>query len=182
MQKSKTPAINLLKTDQRKFIDIFTTWALSVGRAVVVITEIIALSAFLYRFSLDRQLVDLHDQIKQKEAIVKFSKTVEERYRNIQERLSLAQNLIAAPGPAKTFKDILSFAPSDMRINNIRISDESIRLDISAQSVASLKSFIGRLRTYPAINTVSIDKIENKTSSAQIVVNITATLKTQAKK
>ena len=68
------PSINLFKDKNKNFFDLFIKWALSIGRVVVIATEAIALSAFLYRFSLDQQLIDLNDKIVQKQALVKLLK------------------------------------------------------------------------------------------------------------
>ena len=46
-------SINLVKKNEKSSVDKFINWTLSIGRLIVIITEIIAISAFLYRFSLD---------------------------------------------------------------------------------------------------------------------------------
>ena len=58
-------SINLVKSRKPHFLDRFITWALNAGRLLVIITETVALSAFLFRFGLDREIVDLNDKIKQ---------------------------------------------------------------------------------------------------------------------
>lgn len=175
---NNAPAINLLKTGRVQFFDKFIKWALTFGRVVVIVTEITALSAFLYRFSLDRQLIDLHDQIELKDTYVRALKANEEKYRNLQERLALSTILGQnATETVKVFKDIIAFAPLDFIINNLRISEDSIRIDANVQSVSSLTNFIKNLKRYPSVESVSLDTIENKTSRATIVVSITANFK-----
>lgn len=173
-----TPAINLLKTGRVHLFDKFIDWALTFGRIVVIATEVIALSAFLYRFSLDRQLVDLHDQIELKDTYVRALKTNEDKYRNLQERLTLSSTLGKSTTETVTlFKEIIGLAPIDFFVNNLRISQENIRIEASVGSVSSLIYFIDKLKKYPRVESVSLDTIENKTSRATIAVSITANFK-----
>lgn len=171
-------SINLVKGQDKGFFDKFINWALTVGRLVVILTELVALSAFLYRFSLDRRLIDLHDQISQKQSIVKILKQKEDTYRNIQGRLALAATLTKT-GQEKTqiFSDILRLAPPDFIFNNIVLSQATVRIDASAQSVSSLASFIRDIKNYKETSSVSLDKIENKTAGTAITVSIAVRLK-----
>lgn len=176
--KNKSPSVNLYKGRGKSFFDRFLIWALNLGRLVVIITEITALSAFLYRFTLDRQLIDLHDKIKQKQAIVKMLKSSEDKYRNLQERLGTASSLEnKGKETAGIFNNIFVLAPNDLTFSNLTVSEEYIRLDANVLSVPSLTNFVKALRNYSKVNSVSLDKIENRTSSAIIVFSLRATLK-----
>lgn len=175
---STQASINLFKGKKRSFLDKFFKWALTFGRFVVIITETIALLAFLYRFSLDRELIDLHDTIKQKQAIVKLFKDNENKYRNFQERIALSSKLVEIGEETATiFNDIVGLTPSDVVISNFILLENQIKIDANIQSIAGLTKFIQTLKTYPKISSVSLDKIENKATSATIVVGITATIK-----
>lgn len=178
---SSLPAnINLLKDKNKNFIDKFIAWALTIGRVIVIVTEMIALGAFLYRFSLDRELIDLHDRTKRKEQIVRLLKPNEEKFRNLQKRLEVAgkfesesENLI------NTYQTLNALAPTDIVFGNVTTSPQKMKFDVNVQSVISLATFINRLKKNEKIASVSIDKIENKTSSATIIVSIGVTLKTK---
>ena len=58
---------------ERGAVGQLLTWVLSVGRYVVVFTELIVISAFLYRFGLDRNLTDLRASVKNILFILKIS-------------------------------------------------------------------------------------------------------------
>lgn len=172
------PSINLLEDKNKGFLDKAINWSLTVGRIVVILTELIALSAFLYRFSLDRQLIDLHDEIARKQAIIKFYKINEEKYRNFQQRLALASKLTTAQNQmTKVFVDITSLSPNGISVDNLIVTKDAIKIDARASSVQALSTFITSLKRYPNITSVSLDKLENKTSNAIISVNISAKVK-----
>lgn len=154
------------------------TWALGIGRVLVILTEVVALSAFLYRFSLDRQLIDLHDTIKSKQAIINLLKKSEDTYRNLQNRLALAKTLIQSENLTnKTITDILSLAPSDVLFTNFTLSGNQIIIEVKTQSIASLRNFVNVLKSYPQISSVDVNKIENRTTSGVIIMGINASLK-----
>lgn len=177
MAKSST-SINLVKT-RVGLVDQIIKWALSIGRVVVILVELIALVTFLYRFSLDRQLIDLRTKIKQEQAVLNFLKDRETKYRNLQERLTLSSNFTKENDERmKTVEDILSYAPADMIINSFSISVEGIRISADIGSISSLTAFSEKLKKYPKITSVSIEKIENRPSNALITVTLSAGFET----
>jgi predicted negative regulator of RcsB-dependent stress response len=82
-------SINLLRNDKKETVEHIINWAVTIGRVLVVVVELAALAAFLYRFTLDNQLQDLHSKIKQEQAIIEIQKKNEDTYRNLQDRLSI---------------------------------------------------------------------------------------------
>lgn len=178
MPKNHHPSINLLGNRQGSIFDKFIDWALTIGRLVVILTEVIALSAFLYRFTLDRQLIDLHSKIKQEEAIVGYLKVKEKTYRNLQDRIAIASAFFESGGKdVKVFNDIVELAPLGMTFNDLTLTENNIKIDANFQFISSLRAFVNSLKSYPNVKNVSIEKIENKLSNALISVSITAALK-----
>lgn len=177
MPKKNPASINLLKNDKNEIFEKFIDWALTIGRLLVIITEIVALSAFIYRFGLDRQLIDLHGKIKQEQAIVSFFKDKEATYRNLQDRLKVVSTYSAqSQEKLNLSKDVISLAPQGMTFNELTVSDNRININANFQIVSSLKTFVDSLKKYKQVESVSITQIENRISSAQIVVTITADL------
>jgi len=178
MQKSASVNINLAKNRGQPLVDRIISFALSIGRILIIVTELVALSAFLYRFTLDRTLVNLHDRIAQEEAIVKLLHDNETIFRSLQDRLSLSSTLLSQGVLLpKYVTDVVSFAPFDMQINTLSVATDAIRIQASVQSVDSLTNFVNQLKTYSSITNVSIDRIDDKTQTGTISVNITGQLK-----
>lgn len=172
------PSINLLKKERKPILDTFLHWALTIGRLVVMLTEIIALTTFLYRFSLDRQIVDLHDKIKQKQTIVSLLKSDENTYRNLQNRLALITKFQdSSSETVQLLQNITSLTPQDIIINTLTVSDKDIKITANTRTLSSLTSFIKDLKSYKKVNSISLDMIENKISLASIGVSLTITLK-----
>lgn len=175
----KTKSINLLPNKGEKLVDQFLSWALTIGRLLIILTETLALSVFLYRFSLDMKIIDLHDKIKHQRAIVEQFKNSESTFRDLQTRLSLAQKYDATSGmPASILSDIIEMGRGQVTFKELTVSTKTIKLDIQTSNSNALSFFINQLKKYPKITTVKIDTLENKTTNAVIRVGITAQLKT----
>lgn len=176
--------INLLDSKGEPFLDKLLRWMLSIGRLIVILTEVIALSAFVYRFSIDRRIVDLNDEIKDKQLILGQLERPERLYRNLQERLATASKLERSESETTNrFNDIVTLAIGRIRFNTLLVSNTEIKIDGSTPSTAQLNYFIQQLRQLPSIQTISIDKLDNKTSQGSISFVISAQLNTpQAKK
>jgi hypothetical protein len=176
-----TASINLLRGQNKGFGDKFLGWALTVGRLLVIITETTALLMFLYRFSIDRQLIDTHDSIKTKGFIVSHLVENEELYRNLQDRLALAKKInTLASERAVQFQDFYSFSNQYVTVNLLTITKDTLTIDVSSTTIGALNSFITQVKQHPDIGVVSVEKVENKTSSARILVSIKAKLKAAA--
>ena len=164
-------SINLIKNKQIPLFDKFMNWALTVGRLIVILTEIIALLAFVYRFSLDEKLIDLHSAIKQKQVLISLLKQDEDKYRNLQDRIALAGSLMEKN--AKTNKivlDIVGLTPQGARIDSLTFNKDKLIINANIGSVSSLTDFINVLKDYPGIKAMSIDNIENKSTGGLLVI------------
>ena len=101
-------------------------------------------------------------------------------YRNLQDRLSIAASYSnSAEQNVKIFKDVVSFAPSGMTFTTVAFSSQGMSVEANVNSVIPLSVFISKLKSYPLIDTVSLDKIESKTSDGVITVGISTTFKGQ---
>lgn len=181
--KANSPNINLIKERQISLPDKFLDWSLTAGRFIVIATEIIALSAFIYRFSLDRQLIDLHQIIKQEQVVISNLSERENAYRNLQERIAIAKGTNDLGNKEiKTFTDILNSASSDVIFNSLSITNNFAKMDIEISNISSLTNLVSALKENPDITSVSIDRIENRPSGGVIAISITAGLKPEQNK
>lgn len=176
MNKQPTLSINLLKKRGTPSLDVLIHWAITGGRFLVILTETIALAAFLYRFSLDRQIIDLNDKIRAKERIVEAFADQETTYRVLQERMLqikiLSQNVSFMPD---LFTKVAQLAQkNNLSIKSASLTDRSLHIEISAINVNNLKAFVTELQELKELQNISIDRIENRSAVAQIAAVLTA--------
>ncbi len=167
MKKKGTPSL-----------DVFIHWAITGGRFLVILTETIALGAFLYRFNLDRQIVDLNDLIKQRQQIVVAVSSNEKLFRQIQDTLTQAthlnENVLVIP---TQLSDIQNLAEkNNITITLLNISPELLHVEFTTGSLDNLKNFISDLEKRKDIKDISIDRIEDRISSAELEAEVSCNL------
>ncbi len=94
MPAKEYTSVNLLSKDpfSESFVGKILMWALSIGRYIVVFTELVVILSFLSRFTLDRQMTDLNSKINQQLLIVESYGGLEENFRSIQDKLSFVRS------------------------------------------------------------------------------------------
>ena len=169
--------INLLSDHGDTMLVQFLNWALTIGRLLIILVETLALSVFIYRFSLDMQTQDLKDKIKIQRAIVQSFKNQEDIFRNLQSRLMLAKKYDAqSTNSPNMLSDIIDKGRGHITFRKIYISNDVIRIEAQAPNVTPLTEFVDFLKKYPPVTGVNIDKVENKTASAEVILGISAYL------
>lgn len=169
------PNEDLEKTPAGRFLK----WALTVGRYIVIFTELIVLIAFLSRFWLDRTLSDLHESIAQKQAIVKSAQELENQARSIQNRLAEAKTIMSDNLKASEILDLLAkITPTDIVYNNLVLSKNRVNISATGLSELSLSVFSYNLRNSQLFSDINFDSLEkNKTQQGEITFTLTAKLK-----
>lgn len=167
--------INLIKKQNSTSLDVFIKWAITGGRFLVILTETIALGAFLYRFNLDRQIVDYSDKIKAQGVVVEASSLDESKYRVLISKLTHASVIDKASKAApQLFTKIAGLTQSPITFTNIQLNEKSISITVSSPDVATLKKYVTSLQNLKELSTVSIDRIDNKTETSDIDAQISA--------
>ncbi len=175
MQSSAS--INLVKR-KTSLLDEILRWTLSVGRLLVIVTEIVAFSTFIYRFSLDRTLIDLHTEIKNKQAIVESLKEREITYRRLQERVLAASVTSQRSGRnIKILDEVVELTPSEITFNSFTIDNGEVTINSNINSVSSLSNFVSALRAYSEFTSVNVKNIQSNIAGANVRVIISAKLK-----
>ncbi len=170
--------INLIHKKNDSLINDFLDWLLSVGRLLIIITEFVALGTFIYRFSFDWQISDLHDKINKSSVIVKYLGTNEDAYKNLQKKLSFIKLIDKSSNVLPMIaKDVIDMGRGNITFKKLVVANDGIQIEAQVVSISSLKNFVNSLKSYPYVSHVSINSIKNNTSLAIISVSITGSLK-----
>jgi len=174
---SSSSSIDLAKGKSTLSDDILK-WALGFGRLLIIIVEVVAFSAFIYRFALDRELVDLNDKIKAEQAIVNSLKDRETEYRNLQERITTAKK-ITNTGNSKTklFNDLIILTPPEITYENFTVGNNELKIIINISAIPALTTYINSLQEYEQITSVAVTQIDNSSGTNTVSVSLLAKLK-----
>jgi Tfp pilus assembly protein PilN len=135
-------------------------WALTVGRYIVIFTELVVILAFLSRFKLDRDLTDLGEKIKQQQAIITSWGSFEKEFRFLNRRLQLIEELKKnQPESNEVLEEIASLIPVDVVISDFSVSNKQLNLTANAFSEGSLSAFLRNLKNSKKFKNVILTQI-----------------------
>ena len=178
------PSINLLgqedlsHTPQGRLV----AWALSYGRYIMIGTEIVVLLAFLSRFSLDRKLTDLREEIEQKQAILLANASLEADIRSVQDHIAKTKTLLSDQSkPVNIFQLVTTLLPEDAYLNSLEISTDKFSSDVVAGTTDTFGQFLTNIQSVKQIVKAEIGEVK-KGPLTGLEFRLTATLDPKEKK
>ncbi len=171
----KPTSINLSGKPKESNTTLFYKWTLQIGRIVIVLTELIALSALGYRFIIDRQIADLNDQIQRQIVFVRSEEQNEKRFRSIQDKLAVIKSIKNdTDAKVQIMNTLLNSANEGVfTTDSIAVNKNVISLNGMTSSVFSLNNFVESLKTNNFIKSINIAEITSGDAGIIFKLNIT---------
>lgn len=161
-------------------------WILTIGRYIVIFTELIVISAFLMRFKLDRDINDLHEKIKQKVAIISAASEFEKSFRSLQSKLKKIEEteatVLMSEGNS-LIANLAAIVPINVSISQLRLNEKKISLTAIALSESGMASFMNNLKKNGGYKNLEFSKLSVKRDSGagEITFEITGDIISQGK-
>jgi Tfp pilus assembly protein PilN len=161
--KPKVPDVNLFPQDPfySTFFGKILRWAVSVGRHIVIFTEIVVIGSFFSRFVLDRQVTDLNSSILQKQSIAESYGTLDADIREIQRRTKDISDILAQQGRYDVLNIITKITPPEIVYDQISLSGERMSLSGRSRSGNALSALIAGLQQHPQFQSITIGDISS---------------------
>jgi Tfp pilus assembly protein PilN len=143
-------------------------WALTIGRHIVIITELVVIIAFVFRFKLDRNLSDLYEEIEVKRSQIEELEEFENEFRTIQNRLKTINELEERrKNPQTALSQLASLVPLNVTFNKLEIGADSLSLSGYSLSESGLATLINNLNQSLYFDNIELGNI-SKSSSSEI--------------
>jgi hypothetical protein len=164
MEKEHKILINLSPQKPVVFTNVFFNWAIRVGRIIIILTELVALGALFYRFIVDRQVIDLHDQIRQGLLVVSAQSKQEEIYRDLQNRLLLIKSLTEQTQQnIITTNNILNrMTALGGTVSRFSLQSNTLLLQGEFLSVSQMSDLLQYLGSLDAVSSANVETIQSK--------------------
>lgn len=178
--------INLLPKEEfeKKPLGKLLIWALNVGRWIVIVTELIVILAFLSRFKLDRDIADLYEQIRAKQAVIQAFSSFEEDFRLFQSRLLSIDKLMKNQIKSSEIISVVADAtPVEVALTTLSVEKDDLKIVGVSLSEIGLKSFTNSLSQSSLLDQITLSNVTRKLEAdAGIKFNLTAKIKNQGEK
>jgi Tfp pilus assembly protein PilN len=162
--KSVNFTINLVPRDPffESILGRTLKWALSVGRYLVIFTELVVIMSFATRFTLDRQVTDLNESLNQKKLVIESYGTLEKDFRTIQARMEDINQVDQQENIADIFPKLITVVPKEVQLDELSVGQNNVYLAGVAPSQESLNIFLNNLQLSKDFFSVTVDKIESR--------------------
>jgi Tfp pilus assembly protein PilN len=163
MSPAKQPSVNLIGEEEMEHTPTgrIVMWAVTYGRYIMIGTEIIVLLAFISRFSLDRKLTDLNDEVSQKQAIIDANSDFETEFRTLQDKLTKVQTLLTSPSTtSNALVAIQTMLPTDVHLEELTITTGSVVGNVVANTTAGFSQMVANLQAASIFSQVEIGDVK----------------------
>jgi Tfp pilus assembly protein PilN len=177
--------INLLPQEdfEKQPLGKFVLWAVSIGRWVVIIVDIIVICAFLSRFKLDQDRANINDKISAKQDVIRSLQSTEKEFRSLQQRLIQINNLqTKRSNVVPLVSSVAKVLPADVILSNFNYQDGEIRTNGIALSEDGLGKFLAGLVNSPTLSEINLSSVSRKQGDPGISFSLTAKIVTSNKK
>jgi Tfp pilus assembly protein PilN len=141
-------------------------WTLSVGRYVVIFTQLVVILSFATRFVLDRQVTDLNTTINQKRVAIESYQDLEKRFLFIQKQITDIKQLKQESNLMEIFPLLNETIPANIILDDLTIRPNEVVFSGAALSQTSLNVLVNNVKLSPHFDSVSIGKIESRGENA----------------
>lgn len=162
MSPVKEPTVNLMGEEEMEHTPAgrIVTWAVTYGRYIMIGTEIVVLLAFISRFSLDRKLTDLNDEVEQKQAIIEANSDFETQFRTLQDKLAKTATLLTTSSVTNNaLTTIETILPVDTRLETLKITEENVVGNVVANTTTGFAQLAANLQAARIFSQVEIGDI-----------------------
>src|SRR3989338_11493346 len=134
--------INLLEKKETSLLDKLTFFGLNYLRYIIVITQLIVIGVFFYRFQIDQSIIDLKEGVNQKKEIIQIVLPLLNEAAKIDKKTVIIEKTIIEQKNFSTMLDyfIASF-PETITLTNMEIESESIKVTGDANDAKHLQAF-----------------------------------------
>lgn len=170
MPISKSKIINLLPDDQFQSSTLgrILKWALSSFRVMVIITELVVMSAFLSRFWLDARNSDLNEELNVNKAQVLAYSNTEKEFRTYQKKLTILKSLYNEEKNSSLLSSISSVTPSDLVLSTIQRTKEGLQIKALSYTEQSIAQFLVNLSQIGQLSDIAISQVASSVDNDAI--------------
>lgn len=169
-------SVNLLEHEDLddSVVNRLISWAVTYGRYIMIGTEIIVLLAFISRFSLDRKLTDLREEISQKQIILRANLPFEQEFKTVQKKLETVKKLLnKQTQTGDTLFLIQTLLPPDVYLSEFQISQNNVSFSAIAGTTDSFSLFLNKITSQKELTNVELTDIRKNPLSG-VEFHITA--------
>lgn len=180
-QKHKT-SINLVikPEDQQSISSQFLNWALTYGRYIIILIQIMVLSVFFMRFKLDRDRTDLKESTAQKKALIESFTDMEKEINRIHKRLRDVKTISTNQDIYPRVINFLEInTPSAVTYSSISFSKDSLGLVAVSENLRTFNYLLRKIQNEDLLTDLELSDLKRR-ADGRVEFKLGAKIKVKA--
>lgn len=173
---ARVKEINLLQPTEfeESFGGKFLKWAVTTGRYIIILTEIVVIIAFFSRFKLDRDVSLLSDEIQGEVNVLDANSVLEANFRSTQVRVVAVGKLLSEQMQTTSLLESLTAdSGGRVKVSSIGMVKDAITLTGQSTDEVNLGGFLTNLARNPRWKSVEVTEIAgDKDSGVKFTLSI----------
>jgi len=155
--------LNLLPKEiwERGFFGQLLRWIISSGRYVVVFTELIVISAFLYRFGLDKTLLEIQKSILNKQQLITSYGDLEPNFLLIQKRLNIIKDTSGHQLIPSSLDLLSQMVPAESVLSSVSVNNKNIVIEGKVNSQTGLATLLNQAQAKDQFKEVVLENVKS---------------------
>lgn len=160
----KTTSINLIpKYDiSQTSVGKSLQWVLTVGKTIVFLTFSAVVFSFVYRFSLDKKIEALNEQIEHRVDQITEFQDEEFAIRNLQAKLDFVDELLSEqPNMLEVFRSVENSLPVQSKLDSITFSRNVLSIEGKTKNEVTFSNLLDSLTKQKIFNEIVINNLKS---------------------
>ncbi len=154
-------AINLLPKKEASLAEQLMYFSLNYLRYIIVITQLVVIGVFFYRFQIDQKIIDLKDSVDQKKEIVQVVDPLLTEADIITKRTIKSEDIIKEQTHfTQMVNYFLSEFPESATLSDFKLRTDSLTITGSTTDLSQLQAFLSVLKTENKFKNVDLSSIK----------------------
>lgn len=155
--------INLLPPREQSAVDKVIYFAFHYLRYILVVTQIVVIGVFFSRFSVDQEVIDLKDDLRQKQEIMSVSQPLLDEVTRLEKKIGNVSRLMKQQDDFNGMMAyFLGLFPEKFTLTNLKIVELSIEFTGTTPSSALVKNFYDRVKKERRFSSVILGNIRKE--------------------
>lgn len=165
--------INLLPPKEVPLKDRIVYFLLNYLRYIIVITQLVVIIVFFYRFQVDQKIIDLKEEISQKKEIIKTVKPLLFESELIEKKIISSNKIINEQNKFKEIFDyFLSFFPESITLTKLEFVGNNLKVTGTSYNISHLQAYINLLTKDKKFKKVDLQSLKKTFNGYDFILNL----------
>lgn len=153
--------IDLKAKKETPLLEHIIYFSLNYLRYIIVITQLVVIGVFFYRFQIDQSIIDLKDSVDQKKEIVQIVLPLLNEAQRIDTKTKDVEIILKKQTTFQAMSQyLLSVFPQSINLNTMEIDADSIKLTGVSFDAKQLQNFFALLKKDKKFSAIQFDTIK----------------------